>query len=1055
MAGSPALENFEGERKTVTALFADLKGSTEMLETLDPEEGRAIVEPLLRIMSDAVRRYEGYLVRTTGDGIFALFGAPIAYEDHPQRALYAALQMQEELRAYTKDRTAKALPALDARIGVHTGEVVAYAGEAGGKIEYRLIGHTANLASRMESIAPPGSIAVSETTAKLCDGYFELRNLGPTTVKGVSAPVSVYEVLALGPLRTHFELSTRRGLTRFVGRERELEQIRRALEQSMAGHGQIVAVVAEAGTGKSRLFYEFRATIPRACKVLEAYSVSHGKASAWLPVLELLHGYFGITETDDAVLRRDKVRAALKALDPALEATLPYLFGLLGTVEGPDPHAQMDARIKRQRTLDAIKRILLRDSLDQPLVVIFEDLHWIDDQTQGLLDLLADSVANARILLLFNYRPEYHHEWANKSYYSQARLEPLAGADGAAMLSALLGEGDELSPLKRLIAERTGGNPFFIEEIVQGLFEDGALVRNGMVRVTRSLSQLRLPPTVQGMLAARVDRLPRPQKNLLQTLAVIGREARLRLVRQVTSADEALLSQNLAELRAAEFIYEQPVTGDTEFVFKHALTQEITYNSLLITQRTALHERAAQVIEELYADTLDDHLGELARHYSHSANLERAVEYLGRSGQQAMQRSANHDAIRSLSAAIDLIPKLLDSPERIRRELPIQLALGAALVAVKGWAAADVERVYTRARDLCGQLSDPPELFPVLFGLWAMYFLRADLLTAHEHAGELLRRAQSMQNTTPLMFAYQALGDTSFQMGQLLRARECLDRAVSLYDRETHGPLAFRFTGLDSAVNCLLYAAHTLWALGYPDEALRRGNEAIALAQGLSHPHTLAFAGHMFGILRQLRREPDAAQQTAEGVIALSVEQGFSFWLAWATDARGGALIEQGRGEEGIAQIQEALAAIDATGSGLTRPWNLCLLAKGYAETNGLDDGLGALAEALAVADEHEDRFYAAEIHRVKGDLLLRQDASNFTKAEGCFRRAIEIARTQSAKSWELRATVSLARLLKSQGRDQEARTMLAEIYNWFTEGFDTADLKDAKALLDELGDSR
>jgi class 3 adenylate cyclase len=595
----------------VTALFADLKGSTELLETLDPEEGRAIVEPLLQIMSDAVRRYEGYLVRTTGDGIFALFGAPVAYEDHPQRALYAALQMQQELRAHVPTQAAKGRPALEARVGVHTGEIVAYDGEASGKIEYRLIGHTANLASRMESISPPGSIVVSETTAKLCGGYFELRNLGPTTVKGVSAPISVYEVLRPGPLRTHFELSTRRGLTRFVGRKRELEQMRRALDQAIDGHGQIVAVVAEAGTGKSRLFYEFKATIPAEFKVLEAYSVSHGKVSPWLPVLELPHAYFDITETDDAASRRDKVRAALTALDPALEGTLPYLFGPLGIVDGPDPHAQMDARIKRQRTLDAIKRIILRDSLRQPVVAIVEDLHWIDEQTQGLLDLLADSVASARMLLLFNYRPEYHHGWANKSYYSQVRLDPLAGADGAAMLAALLGEGNELSPLKRLIAERTGGNPFFIEEIVQGLIEDGALVRNGTVRVTRSLSQLQLPPTVQGMLAARVDGLPRPQKDLLQTLAVIGREARLRLVREVTSADEVLLSQNLAELCAAEFIYEQPVTGDTEFVFKHALTQEVAYGSLLIERRKLIHENAGQALESIYADQLDDHLSEL------------------------------------------------------------------------------------------------------------------------------------------------------------------------------------------------------------------------------------------------------------------------------------------------------------------------------------------------------------------------------------------------------------------------------------------------------------
>src|SRR5215831_6502923 len=595
-------------------------------------------------MVGAVRRYGGYVVQSTGDGIFALFGAPHADEDHAQRALYAALDMQKALREFSAKLEKRSKAVLTARIGVNSGEVVMRTVETGGRVEYTPVGHVGNLASRMQTVAPTGGIAISDDTRRVVEGYFELRDLGPTEIKGIAKPLNVYEVLGLGSLRTHFDLSTRRGLTRFVGRERELEQMRHALEQSMAGHGQIVAVIAEAGNGKSRLFYEFKPAIPGACKVLEAYSVSHGKASAWLPVLELLHHYFGIEGADDAASRRDKSRAALTALDPALEDTLPYLFGLLGIVDGPDPHAQMDARIKRQRTLDAIKRIILRDSLRQPLVVIFEDLHWIDEQTQGLLDVLADSVASARMLLLFNYRPEYHHGWGNKSYYSQLRLDPLAGADGAAMLSALLGEGDELSPLKRLIAERTGGNPFFIEEIVQGLFEDGALVRNGTVRITRSLSHLRLPPTVQGMLAARVDRLPRPQEDLLQTLAVIGPEARLRLVQEVTSIDEVLLSQNLADLCAAEFIYEQPVAADTEFVFKHALTQEVAYGSLLIERRKQLHEQVGKAIEELYRDGIEQHLARLANHYKQSRNVNKAVHFLKRAAEQATERSAVAEA---------------------------------------------------------------------------------------------------------------------------------------------------------------------------------------------------------------------------------------------------------------------------------------------------------------------------------------------------------------------------------------------------------------------------
>jgi class 3 adenylate cyclase len=506
----------EGERKTVTALFADIKDSTRLMRDLDPEAALAIIDPMLQLMIDAAHRYDGYVVQSTGDGIFAVFGAPVAHEDHPQRALHAALRIQEALRRYSAKVVADGGIPVTGRVGLNTGEVVMRLVQTGGHTEYSPVGHAINLASRMQEVAPPGGVAVSEETRRLVEGYFELRGLGPTEVRGVGEAIEVYEVVGVGASHGHFDLAARRGLTRFVGRESELAQMRQALELAIGGSGQIVAAMAEAGTGKSRLFHEFKATIPATCKVLEAYSVSHGKASAWLPVLELLRGYFGIADGDDAAARREKVRNVLSSLDPALEDTLPYLFGLLGIVDGPDPLAQMAPPIKLQRTLDAIKRIVLSESLKQPLVVIFEDLHWIDAQTQALLDVLADSIANARVLLLVNYRPEYRHEWNSKSNYSQLKLPPLDSSDGAAMLASLLGEGVELNPLKRLISERTGGNPFFIEEIVQALFNEGALTRNGTVKVTRSLSQLRLPPTVQGILASRIDRQPGDHKQLLQ-----------------------------------------------------------------------------------------------------------------------------------------------------------------------------------------------------------------------------------------------------------------------------------------------------------------------------------------------------------------------------------------------------------------------------------------------------------------------------------------------------------------------------------------------------------
>jgi class 3 adenylate cyclase len=552
VAGTPASETLEGERKTVTALFADIKGSTELMRDLDPEEARTIVDPVLQLMMAAVHRYDGYVAQSTGDGIFALFGAPVAHEDHPQRALHAALAMQEELRRYAdRLRTDGKIP-VEARVGVNTGEVVVRTIETGGHTEYTPVGHVTNLAARMQTVAPTGGIAISEDTRRLVEGYFELRALGPTAIKGIAESVNVFEVIGTGLLRGHFELATRRGLTRFVGRERELTELQSALELARSGHGQVVAVVAEAGTGKSRLVYEFKATLSGDCGVLEAYSVSHGRASEWLPVLELLRGYFGIEGDDDPSKRREKLRVRLSVLDSKLNDTLPYLFGLLGIQENPDPLAQMDSQIRRRRILEVIKRIILSEALKHPIVVIFEDLHWIDSESQALLDLLADSIANSRVLLLVNYRPEYHHEWANKSYYLQLRLGALARENADTMLMTLLGDATELMPIKQLVVERTEGNPFFIEEFVQALFDDGALVRNGAIRLAHPTEQVRLPPTVQGVLAERIDRLPVEHKQLLQRLAVVGRESRLSLIQRLTSTAKTQVERMLSDLQSGD-----------------------------------------------------------------------------------------------------------------------------------------------------------------------------------------------------------------------------------------------------------------------------------------------------------------------------------------------------------------------------------------------------------------------------------------------------------------------------------------------------------------------
>src|SRR5579863_2148794 len=483
----------DGERKTVTALFADIKGSTELMAELDPEEARAIIDPALKLMIDAAHRYDGYIVQSTGDGVFALFGAPVAHEDHPQRALYAALRMQEELKRYSAKVLAAGGTPIQGRIGINTGEVVVRSITTGaGQTEYTPIGHTTNLASRMQTAAPVGSVAVTENTRKLCEGYFILKPLGATKVKGVSEPVNVYEVTGLGALRTRLQRSAGRGYTKFVGRQREMEAMKAAAEQAKAGHGQIVAAMAEAGVGKSRLVFEFKAVSRSGWMVLEAFSVSHGKASAFLPLIDLLHGYFEIGSEDDSRRRRQKILGKLLELDRALEDTVAYLYALLGIVEGEDPLVQMDAQIKQRRTFEAIKRLALRESLNQPLMVIFEDLHWIDDETQAFLNLLADSIGTAKILLLVNYRPEYSHQWGSKTYYTQLRLDPLSKESAEEMLSSMLGDGKDLIPLKRLIIERTEGTPFFMEEMVQALFEDGVLHRNGAVKLARSISAVKV-----------------------------------------------------------------------------------------------------------------------------------------------------------------------------------------------------------------------------------------------------------------------------------------------------------------------------------------------------------------------------------------------------------------------------------------------------------------------------------------------------------------------------------------------------------------------------------
>ena len=1049
-------EAADGERKSVTALFADIKGSTALEQDLDPEEARTIIDPALKLMIDAVRRYDGYIVQSTGDGIFALFGAPVAHEDHPQRALYSALHMQEELKRYSARLREAGNPPLEARVGANTGEVVVRSITTGeGHTEYTPIGHTANLASRIQALAPTGSIAISENTVKFVEGYFELKPLGPTKVKGVSEPVNVYEVTGLGPIRTRLQRSAGRGYTKFVGRQREMDAMEAAAERAKSGRGQIVAAMADAGTGKSRLFLEFKAKNRSGWKVLEAFSVSHGKAAGFLPVIDLLWSYFEISSEDDERKRREKINGKILTLDRSLEDALPYLFGLLGLSDENSQIAEVEVQTRKRRSLDAIKRILLRESLNQPLILIFEDLHWIDQGTQGLLNLLADSIGTARILMLVNYRPEYSHQWNSKTYYTQLRLDPLGKESADEMLSSLLGDGADLASLKRLIIERTEGNPFFMEETVLVLFDDGALVRDdGAVRLTKALSGLKIPPTVQAILAARIDRLTADHKDLLQTLAVIGKEFNFGLVRNVAAKSGTELEPMLSELQFGEFIYEQPAIGDIGYTFKHALTHDVAYNSVLNERRRVLHGRVGAALESIYADSLDGHIAELAHHYARSGNPDKAVKYCLRAVRQCAARGSDAEAVAQFENGLELLQKLPDDDRRAEMELDLRNAATGALFMIKGSASHEMEQSSARAMELCRRPGiNWKKTWAALVGVGLVHLNRADVRKLCEIDAELLARAEEHKSVLHLTEATTWLAIARMVSGDFELAAEGFDRAWPLWEF-----MAKPLTGLPQQRAALLvpllnraFSARNLWFLGYPDRALERVSIGTAIAHE-SGSKALLGQIHLFAsYVYEGRRELDHMQERAEAALAIAIELGnvtyrarSEIYLGWA-DAMAGDL------DGGIARMRHHLSQYRATGTEVYSDYFLALIATALGRRGRFDESLRAIGESFPFIERSGQRLCEAEVHRLKGELLLAQDASNAAQAEQSFRTAIEIARKQHAKSWELRATTSLARLLAKQAKRDEARAMLAEIYGWFTEGFETADLKDAKALLDGL----
>ncbi|MBV8134803.1 MAG: hypothetical protein JO121_04045, partial [Deltaproteobacteria bacterium] len=773
-------------------------------------------------------------------------------------------------------------------------------------------------------------------------------------------------------------------------------------------------------------------------------SSSQGKTTAYLPLIELLHEYFAIEPDDEPWQRREKVAGKVTMLDRSLEGTLPHLFGLLGIVEGTDPLAGTDQQIRRRRTQDAVKRILLRESLNHPLMLIFEDLHLIDDATQEFLNLLAEGIAGASVLLLVNYRPEYTHQWSSKMHYTHLRLDPLGKDSAAEMLSARIGDSPDLAPVKRLILDRTEGNPLFIEELVEALFDEGVLVRNGDVKVTRPLSQLKIPPIVQAILASRIDRLPPHLKELLQTLAVMGSQFPLALVRQVVQLPADRPDSPLDILQAGEFIYERPARGDVEYTFKHALTHDAAYNSLLTERRKPLHERTARAIEVVYHERLDDHYADLAYHYRSSDNSAKAVMYLGLAGESAIDRGSYSQALENVEAALRLIERLPKGEERLRAELGVRLMEGRTATVLHGISSEQRLQALQRVCELSEQLGDDSRLLVGLANVGGVYAARSETRHAQEVLNRYLGRAEPHLDREMLAYVRHLVGWCAYGSGELLKASsqiaDLMADVVSARRRGAPGVVVDPWV-LAPAILGLIEVV-----LGRPDEAIKFSEEALRRARQLNQPYMLAQTLWNAAVLRYHLRDPAATRELAQAMITLAEQYGFRELLAQGHLLRGWAMSELGQTDQ--------MPAYPGAGSSPTMTLHFpseMLLEPAYVCTGRSGQALELISKAFARVESTGAYLGAAELYRFKARALLMCDPPANVEAETCFRKAIEIAKGQSAKWWELRATISLARLLRHNERRDEARTMLAEIYDWFTEGFDTTDLKDARALLDQL----
>ena len=1012
----------EGERKQVTVLFADLKGSMELLADRDPEEARKLLDPVLEHMMDAVHRYEGTVNQVMGDGIMALFGAPLAHEDHAVRACYAALRMQELVMRYAEEARHAHGVNVQIRVGLNSGEVVVRSIGSDLHMDYTAVGQTTHLAGRMEQLASPGSILLTSSTLELVEGFVAVKALGPVPVKGLADPVEVYEVTGAGPARTRLQAGARRGLTRFVGRDPELEQLRRAQQLAGDGHGQVVAVVGEAGVGKSRLVHEFSHSHRlQGWRVLESASVSYGKATSYLPVIDLLKGYFKIQDRDDLREIREKVTGKLLTLDRTLEPTLPGLLALLDVPVDDAAWQTLAPAARRQRTLDAVKGLLLREAREQPLLVIFEDLHWIDSETQALLDGLVESLGSARLLLLVDYRPEYQHAWGSKTSYSQLRLDALPAESAGELLDALLGEDPGLAPLKQLLVKR--GNPFFLEETVRTLVETKALAgERGRYRLTHPIQAIQVPATVQVMLAARIDRLLPEDKRLLQTASVVGKDVPFALLQAIADLPDEALRRGLDHLRAAEFLYETGLYPNPEYSFTHALTQDVTYGGLLQERRHELHARIVEAIETLHADRLGEHIERLAHHAGRAQLREKAVDYLRQAGLKAAARSALRDARTWFEQALGVLAALPDSHSTLDQAFEIRLELRPVLAQL-GEIRLALERLR-EAEALAERLNDDGRRGRVC----------AFMTTAHNNLGEL---DEALVTGARAIEIAGRLGDlrlrlvTTTYLEQAHFFRGDYDRVIELATENLAAlPTDWTYESFGNVTPASVYdrcwLVHTLARLGRFTEATAYEADAIRLAQTTQHANTVGMAHYAAGVLYLLKGDWAKARAPIERGLAVFRAGHVLMFLRTAVASSAWVLAQLGEASEALSrmreceQLGERLAASGVVGH---RGWADQSMGRTCLLLGRLDEARRLGERAIESSPGHAG--FAAHAVHLLGDIATHPDRFDAESGLAHYRRALALAEPRGMRPLVAHCHLGLGRLYQRTGTRAQAHEHL------------------------------